>query len=78
MTGIETYNLRTGDRATVIIPGDVVEVGFVVYTLRRIYWWLGLGQWWPKLTVMFDLGLRGPKLAGGDLRQPKARACARV
>ena len=57
---------QSSSQAMLLSSIDGVEVDFVVYTLRRIYWWLGLGQWWPKSTVMSDLGLRGQKLTGGD------------
>ena len=64
VTGIEIHVLLAGDGAAVTvsmtllssIDGD--EDGFEVYTLRRVFGWLRLGQWCSKSVARLKLGLR--------------------
>ena len=64
VTGIENDILLAGNGVAVTvsmtllssIDGD--EDGFEVYTLRRVFGWLRLGQWCSKSVARLKLGLR--------------------
>ena len=73
MTGVESHVLLAGDGAAVTVSTmllssiDGEEDGFEVYSSRRVFGWLWLGQWWSKSTAVFEIGLRWSKLVGGEL-----------